>query len=408
MKVQLKERSVDEYRSIIGSEVEKIKELAKPLKGMKIVHVNATAFGGGVAEILQNLVPLMRSVGIDAHWYALEAPNEFFNVTKKFHNTLQGAQLEISDQEWKLYEQVCKENSKMIDEDADIIVIHDPQPAAIRLFAKTKPSTKWVWRCHIDLSTPNTRVWERFSSYLKDYDKMIFHLNEYFPKQLKEKCVDFPPSIDPLSEKNTELDKTFCTEVLHRLGIDPTRPLITVVARFDPWKDLFSAIDVYRIVKKEVPSLQLAIVSAMASDDPEGWIFFEKVARYAGTDKDIVFCTNLNGVGNKEVNAIQRMSTVALHTATREGFGLVISEALYKEVPVVARPVGGVKIQIENGKCGYLESDVEKLAEKILFLLNNDELRKEMGKNGRKIVVDRFIITVNLTNYLKLFLDLLR
>ncbi len=407
MKVQLKERSVEEYRSIIGDEVEKIKEFAEPLKGKKVIHLNATAFGGGVAEILQNLVPLMRSVGIDAHWYALEAPNEFFNVTKKFHNTLQGAQLEISPQEWALYEQVCKENSKLIEEDADIVVIHDPQPAAIRLYAKTKPSTKWVWRCHIDLSTPNTKIWERFSTYLKDYDKMIFHLNEYFPKQIKDKCIDFPPSIDPLSEKNIELDENFSKEILHKLGIDPNRPLITVVARFDPWKDLFSAIDVYRVVKKKIPSLQLAIVSAMASDDPEGWIFFEKVARYAGMDKDIFFCTNLNNVGNKEVNAIQRMSTVALHTAIREGFGLVISEALYKEVPVVARPVGGVKIQIEHGKCGYLESDVEKLAEKVLYLLENEEQRKQLGRNGRKIVIDRFIITVNLKNYLKLFLDLL-
>lgn len=408
MEVQLKDRSIDEYKAIIKDDVEKIKKIAEPLRNKKIVHINATAFGGGVAEILHNLVPLMRSVGINAKWYAIEAPNEFFNVTKKFHNTLQGAQMEISEQEWKLYEHVCEKNAGVIDEDADIIVVHDPQPAAIKLFAKVKPTARWIWRCHIDLSTPNQNVWDKFSKYLKDYDKMVFHLDEYFPKDMKERCVAFPPSIDPLSDKNTEINHRFIKEILEKLGIDSNRPLITVVARFDPWKDLFSAIDVYRTVKKEIRSVQLAIVSAMASDDPEGWIFFEKVARYAGTDKDILFCTNLNGVGNIEVNAIQRMTTVALHTAIREGFGLVISEALYKNVPVVARPVGGVKIQIKHGECGYLASDVPDLANRVVELMRNEELRTKMGQRGRQIVIDNFIITVNLKNYLKLFLELMR
>lgn len=408
MRVELKHRSIEEYTSIINDEVEKIKKLAEPLKGKKVIHVNATAFGGGVAEILHNLVPLMRSIGIDAQWYAIEAPNEFFNVTKKFHNTLQGAQIEISEDEWKLYERVCEQNAGIIDKNADIVVIHDPQPAAIRLFAKTKSSTKWFWRCHIDLSTPNKTVWDRFTRYLEKYDKMIFHLQEYFPKDIGERCIAFPPSIDPLSEKNIELSDNFMQEALKKLKIDPKRPLITVVARFDPWKDLFSAIDVYRMVKKVEPSVQLAIVSAMASDDPEGWIFFEKIARYASTDEDIIFCTNLNGVGNKQVNAIQRMSTVALHTATREGFGLVISEALYKNVPVVARPVGGVKIQIKHGECGYLAHEKQKLAEYIIELINNQDLRKKMGEFGRKIVIENFIITVNLSNYLKAFLSCMR
>ncbi|WP_041082111.1 glycosyltransferase [Thermotoga profunda] len=405
MKVNLKDRSIEEYRNIINDEVEKIKELAKPLKGKRVIHVNATAFGGGVAEILQNLVPLMRSVGIDTDWYAIQAPNEFFNVTKKFHNTLQGAQIEISEEEWRLYENVCEQNAKIIDENADIVVIHDPQPAAIRLFAKTKPSTKWFWRCHIDLSTPNKVIWNRFAKYLERYDKMIFHLDEYFPGDVVDRCIAFPPSIDPLSEKNMELDDAFVQETLKRLKIDLQRPLITVVARFDPWKDLFSAIDVYRMVKKVEPSVQLAIVSAMASDDPEGWVFFEKVIRYAGTDEDIIFCTNLNGVGNREVNAIQRMSTVALHTATREGFGLVISEALYKNVPVVARPVGGVKIQVKHGECGYLAHDKHELADYIIKLMKDENLRKRMGQVGRRVVVENFIITVNLKNYLKAFLS---
>ncbi|PLV57347.1 glycosyltransferase [Thermotoga sp. SG1] len=406
MDVKLRERSIEEYRPIIHNEVDTIRKLAEPLKGMKILHVNATAYGGGVAEILHNLVPLMKSVGLDAKWRVIEAPDEFFNVTKKFHNTLQGAEIEISDEEWDFYEKVCQENIGLI-QDEEVIVIHDPQPAAVRKYVDSNDK-KWIWRCHIDLSTPNKKIWERFSHYLKGYDKLVFHLEEYFPEDWKEKSIAFPPSIDPLSEKNRDLDEDTIKSVLERLEIDSTRPLITVVARFDPWKDLFSAIDVYRLVKKEIPEVQLAIVSAMATDDPEGWFFYEKVLRYAGIDEDIKFCTNLKGVGNIEVNAIQRATTVALHTATREGFGLVISEALYKKVPVVARPVGGVKIQVKHGENGYLAWEKEKLAEYVIKLIKDEELRKRMGENGKKTVVENFIITVHLKNYLKTFLDLLR
>jgi trehalose synthase len=404
--VVLRERNIEEYRTIIGNEVDEIKKLAEPLKGKKVLHVNATAYGGGVAEILHNLVPLMRSVGLDARWRVIEAPDEFFNVTKKFHNTLQGADIEISEEEWNLYEEVCRKNAELI-QDEELFVIHDPQPAALRKFVDLN-DRKWIWRCHIDLSTPNMKVWQRFSQYLEGYDRLVFHLEEYFPQGWKERSIAFPPSIDPLSEKNRDLDEDTIRKTLERLEIDPDRPLITVVARFDPWKDLFSAIDVYRLVKKEIPEVQLAVVSAMATDDPEGWFFFEKVLRYAGTDEDIKFCTNLKGVGNKEVNAIQRATTVALHTATREGFGLVISEALYKRVPVVARPVGGVKIQVKHGENGYLAWEREDLAGYVVKLIRDEELRRKMGEKGRQTVVENFIITVHLKNYLKLFSDLLR
>lgn len=406
MDVALRERSIEEYRAIIGSEVDEIKKLAEPLKGKKVLHVNATAYGGGVAEILHNLVPLMRSVGLDAKWRVIEAPDEFFNVTKKFHNTLQGADIEISEEEWNLYEEICRKNTELI-QDEELLVIHDPQPAAVRKFVGLN-DRKWIWRCHIDLSTPNMKVWQRFSQYLEEYDRLVFHLEEYFPKGWKEKSTAFPPSIDPLSEKNRDLDEETIRKTLEKLEIDPERPLITVVARFDPWKDLFSAIDVYRLVKKEIPEVQLAIVSAMATDDPEGWFFFEKVLRYTGMDEDIKFCTNLKGVGNKEVNAIQRATTVALHTATKEGFGLVISEALYKRVPVVARPVGGVKIQVKHGENGYLAWEREDLAKYLVKLIKDEELRRRMGEKGRQTVVENFIITVHLKNYLRLFLDLSR
>lgn len=408
LRVDVAKKSIEAYERVIGhAEIEEIYSLANKLRNYRVVHVNATSFGGGVAEILHTLVPLTKSVGINTEWYTIEAPQEFFNVTKLFHNTLQGANTEIEEQQWETYEKYCQQNIEKIDFNADFVVIHDPQPAAMKQFLK-KTQEKWIWRCHIDLSAPNVVVWERFSQYLKDYDKMIFHLKKYFPQDFAERCVAFPPSIDPLSEKNKDMSLEEARKIVSHHGIDPDRPLITVVARFDPWKDLFAAIDVYRIVKKTVKSVQLAIVSVMASDDPEGWVFFEKVARYAGTDPDIIFCTNLTNVGNLQVNAIQRVSSVALHTATKEGFGLVIAEALWKGIPVVARPVGGVKSQITHGKNGLLSWSVENLANYVLMLLRNPDMARKMGQAGRKLVKERFLITSNLKNYLRLFSALQR
>lgn len=382
--------------------LEKIERISRDLKGLKVVHVNATSFGGGVAELLYTLVPLMRSVGIDARWEVMEAPNEFFNVTKKLHNTLHGAEIEISDEEWDLYMKVNEENTKKLNLDADVLVVHDPQPAAIVGF--TKGTGKLVWRCHIDLSSPNESVWNKMKDILSPYERMLFHLDEYFPEDFKEISVRFPPSIDPTSDKNRELNQEEFESVLKRFSI-PKKPALTVVARFDPWKDLFSAIDVYKIVKREF-DVQLLIVSAMASDDPEGWIFYEKVLRYAGLDEDIRFLTSFIGVGSIEVNALQRFSSLGLHTATKEGFGLVISEMLWKKNPVVARPAGGVKIQIDDGENGFLRWEKDELAEAILDLLKNDEKRRRFGENGREKVRREFLTTSHLLRYLRIFYEL--
>jgi len=350
MTVELPVKKLDDYSIFAKEDVEKVRELGKQLKGLRVVHVNATAYGGGVAELLMTIIPLMRDAGLDARWEVLEAPAEFFNVTKKLHNTLQGANIEISDEEWALYERVNEENAKKLNLDADVVIIHDPQPAYVPIYRDAK-DTKYIWRCHIDTSTPNMKVWNRLTSKMGIYKKALFHMMDYVRPPFDKIAVEFPPSIDPLSPKNMEMSKEALKEVAKRYNIDLNKPLITVVARFDPWKDIPSAIDVYRIVK-EKHDVQLAIVSSMAKDDPEGWIFFEDVLRYAGTDKDILFLTDLKGVGHNEVNAIQRLSSLGLHTATREGFGLVISEMMWKEHPVVARPVGGVKIQIDDGVNG--------------------------------------------------------
>ncbi|MEJ5257338.1 MAG: glycosyltransferase [Fervidobacterium sp.] len=399
MTVELPVKRLSNYSVFAKEDVEAIFELGKELKGLKVVHVNATAYGGGVAELLMTIVPLMRDAGLDATWEVLEAPMEFFNVTKKLHNTLQGADIEITDEEWALYEKINEENAKKLNLDADVVIIHDPQPAYIPIYRHSS-NTKYIWRCHIDTSTPNLKVWDRLTSKMTIYKKALFHIMDYVRAPFDKIAVEFPPSIDPLSPKNREMSHGEMMEVADRYNINTSKPLITVVARFDPWKDLFSSIDVYRKVK-EKHDVQLAIVSAMAKDDPEGWLFFEDVLRYAGTDKDILFLTDLKGVSHLEVNAIQRLSTIGLHTATREGFGLVISEMMWKEHPVVARPVGGVKIQIDDGVNGYLRTEVNDLADAISELLENKTKLDEFGKKAKEKVRRTYLSTAHVRRYLE-------
>ncbi|QTA37783.1 glycosyltransferase [Thermosipho ferrireducens] len=397
MTVEVPKKRITEYSKIAPEDVEELIELTKDLKGLKVVHVNATAYGGGVAELLYTLVPLMEDLGLNAKWEVLEAPNEFYNVTKKFHNALQGAAIDITDEEFKLYEQINMENAKKLDLDADVVIIHDPQPALIPVFKEGN----YIWRCHIDTSSPDKDVWERLTQKMKGYyKKALFHLNDYINSPFDNIGIEFPPSIDPLSEKNRTLSKIELSDIINRYSIDVEKPIITVVARFDPWKDLFGAIDVYREIKK-VLDVQLLIVSAMAKDDPEGWTFFEDVLRYAGTDKDILFLTDLKGVSHKEVNAIQTISTLGLHTATKEGFGLVISEMMWKGNPVVARPVGGIKLQVDDGINGYLRYDIKQLAEAAIDIIKDSEKRKTFGINAKETVRKKFLTTSHLKRYLK-------
>ena len=401
MEVKFEKRDLEEYRKIVGEEIDEIYEIAKDLRGLRVSHVNSTSFGGGVAELLRSIVPLMNSLGLEVKWFVMEAPQEFFNVTKKFHNALQGGKVNIEKDEWELYERVNRMNAgKMEEKFGDVVIIHDPQPAAIPLFSKMRSS--YIWRCHIDLSTPNMDVWERFKNYLSEYSVMLFHMEDYFRDEFREISVAFPPSIDPMSPKNMELEEDRILSIFRRFGVDPEKPIITVVARFDPWKDLNSAIDVYRKVKNHVKDLQLLIISIMASDDPEGWVYHEKVLRYAGMDEDIHFLTNLIGVLDLEVNAFQRLSTIGLHTATREGFGLVISEIMWKGKPVVARPAGGVKLQVKDGWNGFLRWEVEEIAEKVLELLKDEKKRTEFGSNAKEYVKRNFLTTSHVKRYMEI------
>jgi trehalose synthase len=395
------------YSSVVGAKkIEEIRALAASLKGKSVCHVNSTSFGGGVAEILHRIVPLMRDVGLESGWRVIKGSNEFFNVTKTIHNGLQGMNVGLTNQMKRTYLECNMENAGELDLQEDFVVIHDNQPAAI-IGNKKLRTNRWVWRCHVDLSNPDSEVMRFLTPIVLEYDCLIFSMEKYVQKSLRSKRVTIiPPSIDPLSDKNRPLSTDLVQSTLDKFDVDAERPIITQVSRFDPWKDPLGVIDAYRIIKKQIPSVQLLLVASMAKDDPEGWTYYEKTARHAGDDDDVHLLTNLNGVGDNEVNAFQRASRVVLQKSTREGFGLTVTEALWKEVPVVGGNVGGIPLQVINEKNGFLVNSVEEAAEKTLYILRNPAEGIRMGKEGRNHVLKNFLITRHLEDYLRLFSSL--
>ena len=402
--VETEKKLLDDYTDIVGrEEIESIKKLALPLKGKRIVHINATSFGGGVAEILSTLVPLMKDVGIEAEWQVIKGSDDFFNVTKAIHNGLQGMDVPFTEEMKEIFLKNNQLNEKLFEGEYDFIVIHDPQPVAILNYHQEKIG-KWIWRFHIDPTNAQEKVWQFIRPFIEKYDTAIFTLKEYVKDDLKvENTAIIPPAIDPLSPKNMELGQEEIENIVRKYKVDPNRPIITQVSRFDPWKDPLGVIDMYRIVKREIEDVQLVLIASMANDDPEGWEYYEKTARHAGEDYDIHLLSNLNGVGNLEVNAFQRASDVIIQKSLREGFGLVITEALWKGKPVVAGNVGGIPLQVDNRRTGYLVGDISECAERVIHLLKNSEIAKKMGISGKEYVRKNFLITRLLKDYLSLF-----
>lgn len=405
--VSVKRPSLSTYKSIVGErQVERIQGLAERISGCSVVHVNSTSFGGGVAEILHRLVPLMQDVGLNAHWKVIEGTTEFFDATKTIHNALQGMKKPLTKELKNIYLQQNAANAGRMELDYDHVVIHDPQPLALINFCQ-KHYGKWIWRCHIDLSQPNRDFLEFLAPFIRLYDASIFTMKQFVPSSLTlKKVAIIPPSIDPLSDKNKSLSDTVILSVLNRYDVDPERPIVTQVARFDPWKDPLGVIDVYRLVKKKISDVQLLLIGSMALDDPEGWIYFEKTARCAGGDYDIHLLTDSVGVHDVEVNAFQRASDVVLQKSIREGFGLTISEALWKGIPVIGANVGGIPLQVVPGETGFLVNSVEEAAEKTIYLLKHPQIAKKIGERGREHVRKNFLITRHLEDYLKLFIRL--
>jgi len=400
-------KSLADYTHIVGRDlIAEIRELAEPLQGQRVVHVSATAFGGGVSEILYTLVPLMKDVGLECEWQVIYGREEFFNATKLLHNALQGAPEDLTEEQWETWRRYNEMNARELVGGWDTCIVHDPQPAALYSLVPEK-ARGWIWRCHIDLSTPNGATMEQLLPYLRDYPETIFHLADYVPDGLHGRVNVIPPAIDPLAPKNMALSPEDASYVCEQFGIDVDRPLVCQVSRFDPWKDPLGVIDSYRIVKDSVPDVQLALVGSMASDDPEGWDFFNATIAHADGDPDIHILNNFNNVGAIEVNAFQSQSDVLIQKSTREGFGLTVSEAIWKGRPFIGGNVGGIPLQVEDGVSGYLVDSVEACADRTLRILKDPALGKELGRTGKEYVRKHFLMPRYLRDYLRMFTELL-
>jgi trehalose synthase len=399
-------KSLSDYAAVIGADaVAALRARAEPFKGARVLNVNSTAYGGGVAELLYTQVPLMRDLGIEAEWRILEGNEPFFGVTKAMHNALQGAPVPWTDEMRALYRTVNEDNAASLDEEYDFVIIHDPQPAAMlsELLEDGDPKGKWIWRCHIDLTQPYQPVWEFLEPFVGAHHAVVFTMEDFVRPGLPVPHVIIPPTIDPLSLKNIPMDEAMVSEVMRRYGLDVQRPLIVQVSRFDPWKDPLGVIDAYRIVKREVPGVQLALIASMATDDPEGWEYYTRTDEHRREDPDIFLLSNLQEVGNLAVNAIQRAASVIVQKSIREGFGLVVAEGMWKGKAVVGGNVGGIRLQLIEGETGYLVSSVEECGARICELLSNAELAAAVGKKARERVRQHFLSTREISDFLGMF-----
>jgi trehalose synthase len=401
-------KSLADYTHLVGRPlVKEIRDLAEPLQGLRVLHVSATAFGGGVSEILYTLIPLMNDVGIGAEWQVMLGREEFYNATKRLHNALQGNPESLSEEEWEVYYRYNEINASEIAGDWDVIIIHDPQPAGIKRLVPDKAST-WVWRCHIDLSEPNPEAIERIVPLLSEYDASVWHVPAYVPASMDGASGGVyicPPAIDPLSPKNMALSPEDAAFVCDQFGIDVDRPLMCQVSRFDPWKDPIGVIDAYRLVKQDMPEVQLALIGSMATDDPEGWEFFNSTMAHADGDLDVHILNNFNNVGAIEVNAFQSQADVVIQKSTREGFGLTVSEALWKGRPFIGGNVGGIPLQVQDGQTGFLVSSPEECADRSLRILREPDLGKQLGRTGKEHVRAHFLTPRLLRDWLRLFTE---
>ncbi len=383
--------------------MDEIRALAEPLEGKRVAHLSATAFGGGVAEINYTLIPLMQDAGLEVEWRIIRGAEDFFNVTKTIHNALQGDPQGLGEPQHEIFRRYQELNAREFTGDYDFVVIHDPQPVGM-IDHFPDSNAKWVWRGHIDFSEPNLQVLEFLLPSIRRYDAAIFHLAEYVPKAsgLPE-CYIWPPAIDPLAPKNMALSPEDAAYIVDQFGIDVDRPLLTQVSRFDPWKDPLGVIDAYRIVKEEFSEVQLALVGSMAHDDPEGWDYYNKTVEYADGDPDIFILSNLNNVGSVEVNAFQVHSRAVVQKSIREGFGLTVSEALWKGRPTVAGNVGGIRVQIENGVTGWLVDSAADCAAACLEILRDPESARQHALRGKEHVRRNFLTPRLLRDWLVLF-----
>jgi trehalose synthase len=399
---------LDRYAAHAGADaVEQLKQLASRLSGLRVVHVNSTRQGGGVAEILQKLVPLMRELGLDASWEVIEGTKDFFTCTKSMHNALQGRAVNLAQHLCHEYEAVNADNAERLRpllEEADVVFVHDPQPAPL-LGLCPRRRGKWVWRCHIDLSRPHRPVWRYLRQFVSGYDASIFSLAE-FAQPMPHPVFLIPPSIDPLSEKNLPLPTEEVRKVLRDFGIDHRRPVLLQVSRFDHFKDPVGVIRAYKLATSFVPSLQLVLAGGRAADDPEGDLVLKEVIAAAGDDPDI-HILSASHYSDRVINALQTGADIVLQKSIREGFGLTVTEAMWKGKPVIGGNTGGIRLQLFNHRTGFLVDTPEGAAMRIRYLLFNRQRISQIGRNARELVRHNFLITRQLREYLTLMVALI-
>ena len=403
--VNVGHKSLADYATIATRGLmDEIRRLAEPLAGKRVVHLSATAFGGGVAEINYTLIPLMQDAGLEVEWRIIRGAEEFYNVTKTIHNALQGNPQGLDAEQREIFTRYQQLNAQEFEDDYDFVLVHDPQPAGmIEHFPDS--TARWIWRCHIDLSQPNPEVLEFLLPWLSRHDAAIFHMQEYVPQSPRmPPAFIWPPAIDPLTPKNMALSPEDAAYIVDQFGIDVERPLLTQVSRFDPWKDPLGVIDAYRIVKQEHPEVQLALVGSMAHDDPEGWDYYNRTVTYAAGDPDVYILSNLNNIGSVEVNAFQVHSAAAIQKSTKEGFGLTVTEALWKTRPMVASRVGGIVAQIQDGETGWLVDPEapEECAQACLEILADPAAARQRALRGKEYVRRNFLMPRLLRDWLVL------
>jgi trehalose synthase len=395
-----------QYAQVTGTSVmQHLEQLAAPLRGAKVVHVNSTREGGGVAEILQKLIPFKKALGIDASWEVINGSSAFYDCTKGFHNALQGLNVVIPEALLKAYEETnarCAEQLHSILEQADFVFIHDPQPAAL-LAHFPQRSGKWIWRCHIDASHPFRPVWKYLRPKLAGYDASIFSLPE-FAQPLPHPQYIIAPSIDPLSDKNRDLPAAEIDAVFSRFGLDPERPMVLQVSRYDRFKDPVGVIQAFRLAAKLTP-LQLVLAGGEASDDPEGLAVLQEVQQAASDHPDIHVLL-LPPDAHRTINALQRAADIVIQKSIREGFGLTVAEGMWKGKPVIGGDTGGIRLQVFNHYTGFLVRTPEGAALRIRYLLHRTQLRRQIGERARQFVMDNFLITRHLREYLTLMVGL--
>jgi trehalose synthase len=393
--------TLDDYADVVGPEViGQLRRLAERLGSRRLVNVNSTKSGGGVAEILNRTVPLFNQMDLDTKWEVIEGDQEFFEITKKMHNALQGLKVNLTPEMMEHYREVNRENARRLKWKADYVVVHDPQPAY--LITDLRPrAAKWIWRCHIDVSRPHLPVWRRLHEVVQQYDASVFSMAR-FAQNLPHPQYLIHPSIDPLSEKNRELTPEEIQTVLDRLGIVRDRPIILQVSRFDAFKDPLGVIQAFRLVRRHT-DCQLVLAGGGATDDPEGAEIYAQVMEAAGGDQDITVLM-LPSDAHHDINALQRAADIIVQKSTREGFGLTVTEAMWKGKPVVGGAVGGIVLQLQDYRSGFLVHSPEGCAFRIRYLLHHPELARRMGHLAQEFVRTRFLITRNMRDYLTLMI----